>query len=69
MLLTIKEVAKELKVNANYVYRLINSGLLPYVQLGSKKVRRESLEKFLKLYDGTNIDVLLKEHEGKKVKE
>ena len=63
MLLTIKEVAKELKVNTNYVYRLINAGLLPYVKLGSKKVRRETLEKFLEKYDGANIDYLLETEE------
>ena len=63
MLLTIKEVAKELKVNTNYVYRLINAGLLPYVKLGSKKVRRETLEKFLEKHDGDNIDYLLETEE------
>lgn len=54
-LLTIKETAKVLKVNPNYVYKLINRGLLPALILGSKKVRRKSLEEFLVTYDGMDL--------------
>lgn len=36
-LLIVKEVAKRLKVNSNYVYNLMNKGYLNYVVLGSKK--------------------------------
>jgi len=45
--LTVKEVAKILRVNPRAVYGLINSGDLPHLNLGSKKVRRTSLDKFI----------------------
>lgn len=61
MLLTVKETAKELKVNVNYVYRLINSGLLPSLKLGARKIRVEALEKFLREHEGQDIDKLLEE--------
>lgn len=61
MLLTVKEVSEILKVNTNYVYNLMNSGLLPYMKLGSRKVRRETLERFLAEMDGKDVDEVLKE--------
>lgn len=48
MLLTVREAAKELRVNKMKVYELIKSGELPHVQLGSMKVRREALEEYVK---------------------
>lgn len=47
MLLTVKDVAKLLRVNTTYVYNLINSGELPALKIGSWKVRKESLEAWL----------------------
>jgi excisionase family DNA binding protein len=47
---TVKEVAKVLQTNTNYVYELMNSGSLPYLVLGSKKVRGSDLEKFINTY-------------------
>lgn len=55
MLLTIREVARELRTNTTYVYRLINKGLLPVLKLGSYKVRRESLDEFLRMYEGHDL--------------
>lgn len=46
-LYTVKEVAAILLVNANTVYDLMNSGELPYLLLGSKKVRGSDLEHFI----------------------
>lgn len=46
----IAEVAKILKVNTSDVYSLINSGQLPYIILGSKKVRGKDLEAFINSY-------------------
>ena len=63
MALTVKEVSKELHVNVNYVYRLINAGLLPCLKLGAKKVRVEALKEFLKKYEGQDIDAILEELE------
>ena len=43
----ISEVGKVLKINASDVYTLINSGKLPYIVLGSKKVKGKDLEAFI----------------------
>jgi len=54
-LLTTPEIAKLLKCNKNFVGNLLKSGLLPYLHLGSRKVRRSSFERFLKDYEGWDI--------------
>lgn len=53
-LLTIDEVAKILKAHRMHVYRLMNSGHLPYVLIGmqrGRRIRRSVLEAFLKSGD------------------
>ena len=50
-LYSVKEVARIMKTNTNFVYSLIKSGLLPALKLGSLKVREESLRKFLEEYE------------------
>lgn len=55
MLYTVKEVAKIIKTNPGYVYKLINSGKLPAIKLGSYKIRKESLEEFLRNYEGCDL--------------
>ena len=47
MLLTVSEVAKILKVNRNFVYKLIKDGELEAVKIGSIKVREKVLNKLL----------------------
>ena len=47
ILYTVTEVAKLLKVNRTFVYELINKGELPAVKIGSLKIRKTTLEKFL----------------------
>ena len=47
ILYTVTEVAKLLKVNRTFVYELINRGELPAVKVGSLKIRKTTLEKFL----------------------
>ena len=54
-LYTVKEAAKIMKVNVHRVYDLIRAGLLPALKLGSIKIRRESLEEFLRKYDGMDL--------------
>lgn len=56
MLLTVSDVAKRLKVNRNYVYKLIHSGLLPYIELGSMKIREDALNEFVVNMEGKNVD-------------
>ena len=59
LLYTVKETAYVLGCNVHLVYNLVNKGLLPALKLGSLKIRKSSIEKFLDKYDGmdlTNLD-------------
>ena len=47
MLYTVTEVAKLLKVNKNFVYKLIKDGELEAVKIGSIKVRRDALDRYI----------------------
>ena len=47
MLLSVSEVAKMLKVNRNFVYKIINNGELEAVKIGSIKVRKEALNRYI----------------------
>lgn len=47
MLLSVSEVAKLLKVNRNFVYKIINDGELEAVKIGSIKVKREALNQYI----------------------
>ena len=47
MLLSVSEVAKLLKVNRNFVYKIINTGELEAVKIGSIKVRKEALNEYI----------------------
>lgn len=55
-LYTVAEVAKILKTNKNYVYQLINAGILPATQIGSIKIRHDTLAKFLAKAEGYNYN-------------
>lgn len=55
MLYTVKEVSEIIKTNPSYVYKLIKSGRLPVIKLGTYKVRQEALEDFLKSYEGMDV--------------
>ena len=55
LIYTVKEVADILHTNKNYVYELIKHGLLPALKLGSLKIRREALIKFLDDNEGKNL--------------
>ena len=55
MLYTVKEVPKILRTNPTYVYKLIECGKLPVIKLGSYKVRKESMERFLEQYEGYDL--------------
>ena len=47
MLLSVSEVAKLLKVNRNFVYKLIKDGELEAVRIGSIKVKQEALNRYI----------------------
>ena len=55
ILYTVKEVSQLIHTNQAYVYSLIKVGLLPVLKLGSYKVRRESLNKFLADFEGKDL--------------
>lgn len=55
ILLTVKEVSVLLHTNVNYVYKLINAGILPAIKLGAYKVRKEALTKFLEENEGKDL--------------
>lgn len=54
-LYTVKEVAEILKTNKDYVYKLQKAGLLRFMKIGNLKCRKETLEEFLRKYDGFDI--------------
>ena len=55
MLYTVSEVAKILKTNTTYVYKLHKSGKLKFLKIGCLKCRKSTLEAFLAKYDGMDI--------------
>lgn len=52
---TVKEIAKILHTSPNYVYKLIDKGYLPAIRLGSIKVLKSSLDKFLEENEGNDL--------------
>ena len=63
---TVQEVAKILHSSPNYIYQLIYKGYLPAIKLGSMKVLKSSLEKFLIVNEGNDLSDLdnIKKLEG-----
>ena len=55
ILYTVKEVSELLHTNPAYVYSLIKAGLLPVLKLGSYKVRKDTLNRFLEEFEGKDL--------------
>lgn len=55
MLYTVKEVSEILKCNTDYVHKLRRAGLLKFMKLGSFKVRKSELERFLQECEGKDV--------------
>ena len=55
MLYTVPEVAKILKTNVDYVYKLQRSGAIKFLKIGRLKCRKSTLEEFLAKYDGFDV--------------
>lgn len=51
MVYTVAQVANILHVNKNYVYELIDKGMIPVLKFKSFRIRKSSLEKFLEKYE------------------
>lgn len=47
LIYTVREVAKMLKTNPTFVYRLITNGNLKAMRIGSWKVREEAINDYL----------------------
>lgn len=62
-LYTVAQVAEILHTSRNYVYRLINCGLLKTMKIGTKKIRHDTLAEFLKMAEGKNLTDPKKIHE------
>lgn len=58
LIYTVPEVAKLLHSSPNYIYLLIEKGFLPAIKLGSLKVLKSSLEKFLMDNEGKDLSNL-----------
>ena len=52
---TVPEVASILHSSPNYIYELIRKGYLPAIKLGSLKVLKSSLERFLIQNEGKDL--------------
>lgn len=55
LIYTVQEVAKLLHSSPNYIYLLIEKGYLPAIKLGSMKILRSTLEKFLIENEGNDL--------------
>ena len=55
---TVPEVAKLLHSSPNYIYLLIEKGYLPAIKLGSLKILKSSLKKFLIENEGQDLSNL-----------
>lgn len=58
LIYSVQEVAKLLHSSPNYIYALIEKGVLPAIKLGSIKIPKTSLEKFLIEYEGKDLSNL-----------
>ncbi len=58
LIYTVQEVASILHSSPNYIYALISKGYLPAIKLGSLKVLKPTLEKFLILNEGNDLSDL-----------
>ena len=55
LIYTVQEVAKILHSSPNYIYSLIDKGYLPAIKLGSIKILKSTLEKYLLENEGKDL--------------
>ena len=58
LIYTVQEVASILQSSPNYIYELIRKGYLPAIKLGSLKVLKSTLERFLIQNEGKDLSDL-----------
>lgn len=54
-LYTVAQTAALLQTSKDYVYRLINAGILKTVKIGTKKIRHDVLADFIKNAEGMDL--------------
>ena len=54
-LYTVAQTAALLQTSKDYVYRLINTGILKTVKIGTKKIRHDVLAEFIKNAEGMDL--------------
>lgn len=54
-LLSVSEAAERLKTNRNFVYKLLDKGILKCLIMGSKKIRNSEINRFLAEYEGKDL--------------
>lgn len=67
LIYTVKEVAKLLHTSPNYIYKLVENGYLPAIKIGSVKILKTSLEKFLQDYEGKDLSTIMSDNSEKEV--
>ncbi|WP_034438071.1 helix-turn-helix domain-containing protein [Clostridium ihumii] len=55
ILFTVSETAELLKINKNAVYNLIKNNVLTALKLGSLKITKTELTRFLDTYEGKDL--------------
>ena len=55
IIFSVKEVAEMLHSSPNYIYSLIEKGYLPAIKLGSLKILKSTLERFLIENEGNDL--------------
>ena len=55
-LLTVVEATERLATSKAMVYKLMNSGLLPYLEVGDRKIRESTLVQFIAEYEGYSLN-------------
>ena len=58
LIYTVQEVASILHSSPNYIYELIRKGYLPAIKLGSLKILKSTLERFLIQNEGKDLSDL-----------
>lgn len=55
MLYTVKEAAEILKTSVNKLYEYQHAGIIKFLKLGTTKVTKKELERFVNKYEGMDI--------------
>lgn len=60
-LYTVRDVSKLFKCNTDFVYALIDMGVIEPLKLGSYKFRKSEIDRFLDWCEGKDVGEMVKE--------